>query len=33
MISMRSSSAGWIVPSWFDVAMKSTRDRSTGASR
>ena len=33
MISIRSRSAGWIVPSWFDVAMNSTFDRSTGTSR
>ena len=33
MSSMRSSSAGWIVPSWFAVAMKSTCERSSGISR
>ena len=33
MSSIRSSSAGWIVPSWFAVAMKSTRERSSGISR
>ena len=33
MISIRSTSAGWIVESWLDVAMKSTRDRSSAISR